>query len=136
MMLPIVPLAVPAALVLELPPRLASELSTNEEMIDCALGVVADEVEPELAPDAAAPLPSSVASRFWKAELRLEVTLLVAPEPASRLPSSWLSTESVARLVRAATVAATLEAEAVALAAPEALPDTDEPALEPAGRLA
>ncbi len=38
----------------------------------------------------------------------MEVALVDAPEPPSRLPSNWLSADSVARLVSAATVDARL----------------------------
>ena len=49
-------------------------------------------------------LPVRALIRLWNTELRLEVTLLEAPDPASRLPSNWLSADSLARLVSAATV--------------------------------
>jgi hypothetical protein len=62
-------------------PRLAIELSMNEEMIDCAdVGFVEDVV-----PDVLELLAVSELSRFWNAELRLEVTLSEAPEPPSML---------------------------------------------------
>lgn len=64
----------------------------------------------------------------------MEVTLLGAPEPPSRLPSSSLSVDSVARLVSAAMVEATFAAEpavgpAALLPVGGALPDVGAPAV-------
>jgi hypothetical protein len=57
-------------------------------------------------PDELEVLPVRALIRLWNIELRLEVTLLEAPEPPSRLPSNSLLADSVARLVSAATVEA------------------------------
>jgi hypothetical protein len=87
---------------LELPPRFAIELSTNEEMIDCADAALVEDVLPEVAPEELAVLAVRALMRFWNAVVRLEATLLEAPEPPLMLPSNWLLVDASARLVSAA----------------------------------
>ena len=99
---------------LELAPRSAIELSMNEEMIDCAEAALVEEVAPDAVP-AELEVPAVRAlMRFWNAVLRLEVTLLEAPDPPSMLPSSWLFADAIARLASAAAADAGLAVELAA----------------------
>jgi hypothetical protein len=111
MILPSAPVELLEELELELPPRSAIELSMNDEMIDCADAAPVEAV-PDVASEELEAPPVSALIRLWNAELRLEVTLLGALDPPSRLPSNSLLADSVARLVSAATVEATLAVEA------------------------
>ena len=52
--------------------------------------------------------------RLWNAVLKLEVTLLEAPEPPPMLPSNSLFVEAIARLASAAAVDAAVGVEALA----------------------
>jgi hypothetical protein len=99
---------------LELPPRFAIELSTNEEMIDCADAALVWDVVPDVAPEALEVLAVRALIRFWNAVLKLEATLLEAPEPPPMLPSNSLFVEATARLVSAAAVEAAVGVEALA----------------------
>ncbi len=99
--------------VLELPPRSAIALSMNEETIDSADAALVEDVVPDV-PEELEVLAVRAPIRFWNAVLRLEATLLEAPEPPSMPPSNWLSLDAIARLVRAAAVEATVEAEELA----------------------
>ena len=90
-----------------LPLRSAMVLSTKEEMTDCADSPLVADVVPE----ECEVLPDRALTRPWNAEVRLEVTLLEAPELPSRLPSNSLLPDSVTRRVSAATVAATFAVE-------------------------
>ena len=67
--------------VLEVPARFAIELSTKEEMIDCADAALVEDVVPDVAPEALEVPAVRALIRFWNAVLKLEVTLLEAPEP-------------------------------------------------------
>jgi hypothetical protein len=99
---------------LGLAPRSAIELSMNEEMIDCAEAALVEEVAPDAVP-AELEVPAVRAlMRFWNAVLRLEVTLLEAPDPPSMLPSSWLFADAIARLASAAAADAGLAVELAA----------------------
>jgi hypothetical protein len=99
---------------LELPPRFAIELSTNDEMIDCADAALVDDVVPDAVPEELEALAVRALIMFWNAVLRLEATLLEAPEPPSMLPSNALLLEAVARLVSAAAVEAAVGVELAA----------------------
>jgi len=99
---------------LELPPRFAIELSTNEEMIDCADAALVGDVVPDVAPEALEVPAVRALIRFWNAVLKLEVTLLDAPEPPPMLPSNSLFVEAIARLLSAAAVEAAVGVDALA----------------------
>jgi hypothetical protein len=99
---------------LELPPRSAIELSTNEEMIDCADAALVGDAVPGVAPEALEVLAVRALIRFWNAVLKLEATLLEAPEPPPMLPSNSLFVEAIARLLSAAAVEAAVGVEALA----------------------
>jgi hypothetical protein len=71
---------------------------------------------PDAVPEEFEVLPVRALIKLWNTELKLEVTLLDAPELASRLPSNSLLADSVASFVSAATVEAMLAVE-VAVAA-------------------
>jgi hypothetical protein len=89
------------------PPRSAIELSTKDEIVDWVDSAVIEDDVPDV-PEELEVLPVRALIKLWNIELRLEVTLLEAPEPVSRLPSNSLLADSVARLVSAATVEAVL----------------------------
>jgi hypothetical protein len=95
------------------PPRSAIELSMKDEMIDWADSALVEDDVPDVVPEEleVLELPARALIRLWNTELRLEVTLLEAPEPPSRLPSNSLLADSVARLVSAATVEISLAVE-------------------------
>jgi len=99
---------------LELAPRSAIELSMNEEMIDCAEAALVEEVAPDAVPVELEVPAVRALMRFWNAVLRLEVTLLEAPDPPSMLPSSWLFADAIARLASAAAADAGLAVELAA----------------------
>jgi len=112
MMLPSALVELLEELALELALRSSIELSMNDEIIDCADAALVGDVVPDVVlEELAPPLPVRALIKLWNAELRLEVTLLEAPEPPSRLPSNSLSPDSVIRLVSAATVDATVAVE-------------------------
>jgi len=99
---------------LGLAPRSAIELSMNEEMIDCAEAALVEEVAPDAVPVELEVPAVRALMRFWNAVLRLEVTLLEAPDPPSMLPSSWLFADAIARLASAAAADAGLAVELAA----------------------
>jgi hypothetical protein len=96
---------------LELPLRSEIELSMNDEMSDCAAAALDEDVLPDVEPEALEVPAVRALIRFWKAVVRLEATLLEAPEPASMFPSSSLLVEAIARLVSAAAVDAAVAVE-------------------------
>lgn len=108
MMLPSALLELLEAVELELPLRPAIWLSTKDEIIDCADSALVAEVVLGVAPEELEVPPVSALIKLWNAEVRLEVTLLEAPEPPPRLPSNSLLSDSIARLVSAATAEAVL----------------------------
>ena len=69
---------------------------------------------PEVAPEALEVPAVRALIRFWNAVLKLEVTLLEAPEPPPMLPSNSLFVEAIARLASAAAVDAAVGVEALA----------------------
>jgi hypothetical protein len=105
MMLPSAPVELLEELEFELP-RSAIELSMNDEIIDWADSAFVEDDVLDVVPEALEVPPVRALIRLWNTELRLEVTLLEAPELPSRLPSNSLLVDSVARLVSAATVEA------------------------------
>jgi hypothetical protein len=95
-------------------PRSAIEPSMNDEIIDWADWALVEDNVPDVVPEELEVLPVRALIKLWNAELRLEVTLLEAPDPPFRLPSNSLLADSVARLVSAAIVEAMLGDELAA----------------------
>ena len=92
----------------------AIELSMNDEMMDCGDWALVEVVELEAVPAELDVVPAKEEIKFWNADVRVDVILPEALEPPYKLVSNSLLPDSVARLVSAATVDATLEGELAA----------------------
>ncbi len=99
---------------LEVLPRSAIELSMNDEMIDCTDSSLVDDFVPDVVPEELGVPAVSDVIKLWNADVRLDVTLLDALEPPFNPASNSLLPDSVAKVVSAATVEATLAVELAA----------------------